>query len=173
MTQELVPVLSQADIHERVKGLAERISDDYGPTGLIILGVLKGAFVFLADLVREISIPVRIEFIQVASYGAGMETSGEVKLIKGLEINLENRHVLVVEDIIDSGLTIAYLLDHLEKMRPKSVRVCTLIDKKGRREVDIPIDYVGHSVDSGFLVGYGLDYNEKYRGLPGVYHLKQ
>lgn len=173
MTEQLVPILSQDEIRERVKRLAEHISNDYGQNGLIILGVLKGAFVFLADLVREMSIPVRIEFIQVASYGAGTETSGEVKLIKGLEINLEDRHVLVVEDIIDSGLTIAYLVDHLEKMRPKSVRVCAFIDKRGRREVDIPIHYVGHSVNSGFLVGYGLDYDERYRGLPGVYHLKQ
>jgi len=173
MSPELVPVLSEIEIKEKVKKLADLISGDYGENRVLVLGVLKGSFVFLADLIREMRTPCEIEFIQLASYGVGTRSSGEVKLIKEPDIDVTGRHVLVVEDIIDSGLTIAYLLDHLKKFRPKSVRVCTLIDKKIRREADVSLDYVGHSVESGFLVGYGLDYNERYRGLPGIYHLKQ
>jgi hypoxanthine phosphoribosyltransferase len=173
MSPELVPVLSNDEIQSKVKILAGRISQDYGQEGLVLLGVLKGAFVFLADLIRELSIPFEIEFIQVASYGAGTRSSGQVKVVKELEMNIEDRHILVVEDIIDSGLTIAYLVDHLMNFRPKSIRVCTFIDKRERREAGVQLDYVGHTMDSGFLVGYGLDYAEKYRGLSGIYHLKQ
>ena len=173
MSPELIPVLSKVEIHERVKALGESISKDYGEDRLLILGVLKGSFVFLADLVREISISFEIEFIQLASYGADTRSSGEVKQVKGLQMDLADRDVLIVEDIIDSGLTIAYLLERLKQFRPKSIRVCTLIDKRARREVEVPLDYVGHTIDSGFLVGYGLDYNERHRGLPGIYHLKQ
>jgi hypoxanthine phosphoribosyltransferase len=173
MSPELVPVLSNDEIRSKVKILAGRISQDYDQEGLVLVGVLKGAFVFLADLIRELSIPFEVEFVQVASYGTSTSSSGQVNLIKELEMNIEDRHVLVVEDIIDSGLTIAYLLNHLMSFRPKSIGVCTLIDKRERREEGVRLDYVGHTVNSGFLVGYGLDYAEQYRGLSGIYHLKQ
>jgi hypoxanthine phosphoribosyltransferase len=173
MAPELIRVLSKAEIRERVKTLGKSISEDYGDNRLVILGVLKGAFVFLADLIREIKIPFEVEFIQLASYGADTQSSGEVKQVKAFHIDLADRDVLVVEDIIDSGLTIAYLLERLKQFRPKSIRVCALIDKRARREVEVPLEYIGHTVHSGFLVGYGLDYNESYRGLPEIYHLKQ
>ncbi len=172
MPPTMVPVLSRAEIAQKIRTLARRISQDYADEELAVIGILKGAFIFLADLVRELTVPVEIDFVRLASYGSDTSSSGHVQITKELELDIRDRHVLVVEDIVDSGLTIAYLLDYLEQFRPKSVRVCTLIDKTERREVNIATHYVGHVVDHGFLVGYGLDFDEKYRALPDIYHLE-
>jgi len=172
MPEKMTPVLSRAEIAEKVRNLAEQISRDYGEKDLCVIGILKGAFVFMADLVRELTNSVQIDFVRLASYGSGTASSGNVRITKDLEIDIEGQDVLVVEDIVDSGITIAWFLKHLKKFNPKSVKVCTFIDKTERRQVQVPIDYVGHVIDQGFLVGYGLDFDEKYRGLPEVYEIE-
>lgn len=172
MAPEMIPVLSREQIQEKVAALAARISEDYHRKDVVVVGILKGAFIFLADLVRALTIPVRIGFIRLASYGSDTSSSGTIRITKDLELDIHGRHVLIVEDIIDSGLTIAYLLDHLKPLGPESVKVCAFIDKLERREVQIPVDYAGHVVREGFLVGYGLDHDEQFRGLPEIYHLK-
>lgn len=169
---EFIPVLTKTDIRDSVAALGERISADYKGEDLILIGVLKGAFVFLSDLIRHLTIPVKIDFIRAASYGDDTETSGSVKLTKDVEIDLKGKHVLLVEDIVDTGLTLARLVDHLRSYGLKSVKICTLVDKRERRQAAISVDYACHVVDQGFLVGYGLDYAEEYRHLPEIYHLK-
>ncbi|MDX2498292.1 MAG: hypoxanthine phosphoribosyltransferase [Desulfobacterales bacterium] len=172
MMAELIPVLTQNDIETLVAAMARRISSDYQDHDLVLVGVLKGAFVFIADLVRHLSIPVEIDFIRVLSYGSGLSSSRNIQLTKDIETDIENKDVLIIEDIVDTGLTLKYLIDYLKTYHPKTVKACTLIDKHERREVDIEIDYFCHAVTEGFLVGYGLDYDEDYRYLPGVYHFQ-
>lgn len=172
MPKKMTPVLSRAEIAEKVKNLAEQISRDYGEKDFCVIGILKGAFVFMADLVRELPDSIQIDFVRVASYGSETVSSGNVQITKDLEIDIEGQDVLVVEDIVDSGITIAWFLKHLKKFNPRSMKVCAFIDKTERRQVQVPIDYVGHVVDQGFLVGYGLDFDEKYRGLPEVYEIE-
>ncbi len=171
MPEEMIPVLSRAEISQKVQGLAQRISEDYTGKELVVLGVLKGCFIFLADLIREITIPVQVDFVRLASYGSNTTSSGTIRITKEAELDIRDRDVLIVEDIIDSGVTIAFLLDHLKSFSPKSVKVCTFIDKSERREVQVPIDYAGIMVEQGFLVGYGLDFDEKYRALPAIYRI--
>jgi hypoxanthine phosphoribosyltransferase len=165
-------VLSREAISERVKKIARSISADYKDRDLVIVGVLKGAVIFLSDLLRELTIPVKVDFIGASSYGNQTSSSGSVRITKHVDIDLNNKDVLVVEDIVDTGLTLACLVDHFKTTGALSVRVCTLIDKRERRQVPIDVDYACHVVDQGFLVGYGLDYAEFYRNLPGIYHLK-
>jgi hypoxanthine phosphoribosyltransferase len=172
MQPKMILVLSRAEIKEKVKALADRISHDYSDKEVVVIGILKGAFIFLADLVRELALPVQIGFVRLESYGSSTSSSGHIRITEELELDIQGRHVLVVEDIVDSGLTIAYLLDYLKQFHPESVKVCTLIDKVERREAYVQIDYAGHVVDQGFLVGYGLDFDERYRGLPEIYRLK-
>lgn len=172
MMAELIPVLTKNDIDTLVAAMARRISSDYQDHDLVLIGVLKGAFVFISDLVRHLSIPVKIDFIRVLSYGSGVSSSRNIQLTKDIEIDISHKDVLIIEDIVDTGLTLKYLIDYLKTYHPKTVRVCTLIDKQERREVDVEIDYICHSVSEGFLVGYGLDYDEGYRYLPGVYHFQ-
>lgn len=155
-----------------VSDVAHRISSDYQGHELVLVGVLKGAFVFLSDLIRCLAIPVKVDFIRVKSYGSNIDSSGNIQLTKGIEINLKNADVLVVEDIIDTGLTINYIMDYLKSFDPQTVRVCTFINKIQRREKRVKIDYECHAAEEGFLVGYGLDYAEKYRNLPELFHLK-
>ncbi len=162
---------SRREIQKRVKELAGIISEDYREEELILIGVLKGAFVFLSDLVRSLSIPVKLDFVRLVSYGSRSQTQGGVRLTKTIEIPIKDKHILVVEDIVDSGLTLNFLLEFLKKENPKSVRICALINKSERREVAVNIDYVGFSVPQGFIVGYGLDFDEQYRHLPALYHL--
>jgi len=169
---ELIPVLSEEEIASRVSRVARRISIDYADGDLILIGILKGAFVFLSDLARRLSIPARVDFMRVASYGDASCSSGNIRLSMDVEVDIEGKDVLVVEDIIDTGLTIRRLIEHLLARRPRSVKVCALIDKSERREVSFTPDYACHAVEKGFLVGYGLDYAEDYRTLPGIYHLK-
>ena len=169
---ELIPVLSSEEIERSVVKVADRISVDYRNREVVLVGVLKGAFVFLSDLIRHLSIPVKVDFVRIASYGNETSSSGSIALTKPLEIDIAGKDVLVVEDIVDTGTTLRWLIDHLSGLGPASVKVCTLIDKKERRQSDVRVDYAGNVVERGFLVGYGLDYAEDYRHLPAVYHLK-
>jgi hypoxanthine phosphoribosyltransferase len=152
--------------------LARRISSDYKDRDLILIGILKGAFVFLSDLVRHLTIPVKLDFIRVCSYGPDVSSSGNIRLTKEVEIDVSNKDVLIVEDIVDTGLTLSFIIDYLKTFNPKTVKICALLDKQERRSENVKIDYACHKVAEGFLVGYGLDYNENYRSLAGIYHLK-
>jgi hypoxanthine phosphoribosyltransferase len=169
---ELIPVLKKDEIDHLVVQMARKISSDYHKSELVLIGILKGAYIFLADLARQLSIPVQVDFIAVSSYGAGTSSSGKIRLIKDIGIDILNKDVLIVEDIVDTGLTLAYIVDHVKSYSPNTVKVCALIDKRERRKTEVEIDYAGHSVSEGFLVGYGLDYSEYYRNLPDIYHLK-
>jgi len=164
-------ILSREEIAKRVKELAAQISQDYAGQELVVVGILKGAFIFMADLVRALDFSVEVDFVRLKSYGTGTETSGEIHITKDVEVNLAGRHVLVVEDIVDVGLTLDFLRRHLENRHPQSLRICCLIDKLERRQVKVPLDYVGFTVPRGFLVGYGLDCGEKLRTLPEVYEI--
>jgi hypoxanthine phosphoribosyltransferase len=168
----LVPCISAEDLAKQVHDLATRINLDYEGKSLIVIGILKGACIFLSDLVRRLSVPVEIDFIRLASYGTGSVTSGEIRLTKDVELPIEGRHLLVVEDIVDTGTTLVWLLEYLQKRQPESVKICALIDKLERREVEVPLDYVGIRVDKGFLVGYGLDFAEKHRNLPAIHEVE-
>jgi hypoxanthine phosphoribosyltransferase len=169
---ELIPVLAADEIHLLVKEMARRISADYRDRELVMIAVLKGSFVFLADLIRQLEIPVTVDFLQACSYGSGTQSCGAVRLAKDFEVDIRNKDVLLVEDIVDTGLTVNRIIDHLKSFQPLSVGVCTLIDKRERREAEVRIAYSGHVTEKGFLVGYGLDYAEAYRHLPGLFHLK-
>ncbi len=167
-------ILSEEQIAARVKELAEEISRDYAGKDLMLIGILKGCVVFLSDLIRQIDIPLSFDFVAVSSYGADTKSSGVVRILKDLDESVESMHVLVVEDIVDTGLTLrlSYLLENLRSRRAASVKVCTLLDKPSRRRVDVPVDYRGFTVEDQFVVGYGLDYQGKYRGLPYIGLLK-
>jgi hypoxanthine phosphoribosyltransferase len=169
---ELIPVITKDQIDHSVHQLAERISKDYQDCDLVLIGVLKGAFIFLADLARNLSIPVQIDFIAASSYGDKTETSGSVKISKKPGIDLVNKYVLLVEDIIDTGLTVEHLSEYLQSLGARSVKVCAFIDKRERRAREVRIDYLCHAISEGFLVGYGLDYADNYRQLKEVYNLK-
>lgn len=159
---------SRDEIAERVRCLGEHISRDYKGKFPLLVGILKGSFVFLADLMRHLDVPVEVDFVRLASYGTSMESSREVKLTKDLEIPVEGRDVLVVEDIVDSGRTLQELLGELARRGPRSLKSCCLLDKRHRREVPLEIDYVGFVMNDGFVVGYGLDWAESYRNLPDI-----
>jgi hypoxanthine phosphoribosyltransferase len=165
--------ISREDIARRVGELAAQVSRDYQGRDLVCIGVLKGAFIFLADLVRALEFPVEIDFVRLQSYGAGTESAGEVRITKDVELSLRDREVLIVEDIVDAGLSLDFLRRHLAARRPRSLRICCLIDKRERRQVEVPLDYVGFVVEKGFLVGYGLDCGEKNRTWPEVYELEE
>ena len=169
--RELTPVLTADEIHLLVKKIAQRISADYRDREVVLVAVLKGSFIFLSDLIRQMTLPVKIDFLQAGSYGLGMASCGTVRLVKDIALDIRGKDVLLVEDIVDTGLTVNRILDHLRSFQPRSLKLCVLIDKRERREVDVPIAYTGHVAESGFLVGYGLDYAEDYRHLPGIYHL--
>ncbi len=173
MKDDLLKILlSEKEIRERVAQIGAQISEDYAGKELLMISVLKGSVAFMADLMRAVTIPVGIDFMAVSSYGTGVKTSGVVKIIKDLDQPLEGRDLLIVEDILDSGKTLGYLIDILGQRGPRSVRIATLLDKPDRREVNIRPDYVGFVVPDEFVVGYGLDYAEKYRNLPFVAVLK-
>jgi hypoxanthine phosphoribosyltransferase len=170
---ELTPVLTADEIHLLVQNLAQRITSDYQGRELVLVAVLKGAVIFLSDLIRQLAIPVKIDFLQAGSYGGETISSGVIRLSKDIDIDIRGKDVLVVEDIVDTGLTIQRILHHLMSFHPRSLKVCALIDKRERREVDVPIAYAGQTVQEGFLVGYGLDCAESYRQLPGIHRLTQ
>jgi len=165
-------LLSEKEIQRRVSALARRISKDFTGKEVLLVGVLKGAFIFMADLARKMTTPVKTDFVRLASYGSETRSSGKVKLTKDLEIPLAGKDVLVVEDIIDTGITLKYLHQQLKARQPRSLKVVTLLDKPGRRQVDFRADYVGFQIEDHFVVGYGLDCAEEYRNLRGIYILK-
>lgn len=166
-------LFSEEVLKEKIKQLGEEITKDYGGKELTLVGVLKGASIFMSDLIRNIRIPVKIDFIAVSSYGLTTESSGVVKIMKDLDDSIEDKHVLIVEDIIDTGLTLHYLCENLLSRKPKSLKICTLLDKPERRKIDIPVDYKGFDIPDEFIVGYGIDYAENYRNLPYVGILKR
>jgi hypoxanthine phosphoribosyltransferase len=166
-------LFSRDAIQKRVRELAGQISKDYDDRELIIIGILKGAFIFMADLIREISIPCRVDFTRLASYGAGSDSSGKVVMTKDIETSIKGKDILIVEDILDTGLTLQYLVEWLKERNPQSLKICVLLDKRKRRKVSFEADYVGFTIDDGFVVGYGLDFNEKYRFSPDIYVIKQ
>lgn len=165
-------ILSRETIAQRVRELGKIISHDYAGKKLVVIGILKGAVIFMADLVREIDLPVEIDFVRVFSYGASSTSCGEIRFTKDIELSIAGKDVLIVEDIVDTGRTLAYLRDVFTCHEPNSLRICALIDKKERRDVPVWVDYVGFDVKEGFLVGYGLDHAEQHRHYPDVYHLK-
>jgi hypoxanthine phosphoribosyltransferase len=160
------PIVTQEQMRARIREIGRQITTDYAGKDLILVGVLKGAYAFYADLARAIRIPMRVDFIVVTSYGSRAKTSGKVKLVSDLTEDVKGKDVLLVEDIIDSGLTISYLTRTLSKRKPRSIKVCTLLSKPQRRVVDVAIDYEGFRIPNKYVVGYGLDYQQKYRNLP-------
>lgn len=166
--EKISTLISQEELQKRIRELAQEISRDYQGRDLLLIGVLKGSFMFLADLLREMDHSVEIDFMGTSSYGASTQSSGEVRITKDLEKSVAGRHVLLVEDIVDTGLTLRYLVDTLRARQPASLKVCALLDKPARRRVRISLDYYGFIIPNAFVIGYGLDYQEKYRGLPYV-----
>ncbi len=165
-------LISAEELAKRTEELGAQITADYEGKEILMIGVLRGAVLFMSDLARAIKIPVAIDFMAVSSYGSGTSSSGVVRILKDLDEDVAGKHVLVVEDIIDSGLTLNYLLDNLKSRKPASIKICTLLNKPERRKVDVKIDYNGFTVPDYFVVGYGLDYAEKYRNLPFIGILK-
>ena len=161
-------LIDEETLHGRIAELGAQISDDYRGEDLLLIGVLKGAIFFMADLMRSIDIPCEVDFMAISSYGAGIDSSGVVRILKDLDVSIEGRNVLVVEDIIDSGLTLSYLLRNLEAREPASLEVCALLTKPERRENDVTCRYVGFEIPNRFVIGYGLDFAERYRNLPFV-----
>ena len=174
MKNEKLKVLyTEQIIHEQVAALADQISRDYQGRAVLLVGVLKGAFVFLADLVRALRIPAMVDFVQLSSYGASTDSSGKIAITKDLDAPVTGRDIIIVEDIIDTGLTIAFLKETLLTRNPRSLRICALLNKGSRRQISIEVDYVGITMDTDyFVVGYGLDYSERYRHLPEIHYLE-
>jgi hypoxanthine phosphoribosyltransferase len=159
-------VVSEVDLHSRIAELGKEITEDYDGRAPLLVGVLKGAFMFMADLARQVALPVEFDFMAVSSYGSATKTSGIVRIVKDLDLDLTDRHVLLVEDIVDSGLTLSYLLRNLQARRPASLEVCALLVKEGLQKVEPDLKYVGFRIPEDFVVGYGLDIGERYRNLP-------
>lgn len=166
-------LLSEEKIDLKIRELGKLISEEYAGKDLLVIGVLKGSVIFVSDLVRNISIPCEIDFMSVSSYGASSESSGVVRILKDLDQDIEGKNVIIAEDIIDSGITLDYLVDFLKARKPKSIEIVTLLSKPARRKVDINVKYIGFEVPDEFLVGYGLDYANRYRNLPFVGILKR
>jgi hypoxanthine phosphoribosyltransferase len=161
-------LLTEEEIRVKVKELGRRISSDYAGKELLLIGILKGAMIFLADLVREITVPTQFDFMAVSSYGTSSKSSGEVRILKDLEYGVEGRNIIIVEDIVDTGLTLNYLAENLMSRDPASVKICTLLDKPSRRVEPVEIDYNGFIIRDEFVVGYGLDYSDRYRNFPYI-----
>jgi hypoxanthine phosphoribosyltransferase len=172
-TLKLKVLYSRDEINGVVRGLAEQISRDYQGKDLVVVCVLKGAFMFMADLVRYLKRPCVIDFIRLASYGSGTASSGTVTVVKDLETVIAGKDVLIVEDIVDTGITLDFLVRKLKEQKPSSLRVCALVDKKYRRKIEFTADYVGFDLDKGFILGYGIDFDEKARYLPDIYVMEE
>ncbi|NTW85493.1 MAG: hypoxanthine phosphoribosyltransferase [Holophagaceae bacterium] len=172
MRDRITPLLTEAQIRTRVQELGAQLTQDYAGKDLVVIGLLNGVFPFIADLVRAMDMDLNISFMQVASYGGGTESTGEVHILKDLDRGIQGRHALIVEDIVDTGLTLFKVGKLLRDREPASLKVCTLLDKPSRRKVQVPVDYVGFTIEDHFVVGYGLDLDDKLRNLPyvGVYH---
>lgn len=171
MSSQPQVLITQDEIRQSVVKLASAIRRDYKGKQPLLIGILKGSFVFMADLVRELGLPVEIDFVKLSSYGSGTETSGKVKIVQGLKTPIKDRDVLVVEDIVDTGLTVSFLMKYLQKKKPASLKLCALTDKPSRHEVPLTIDYLGFTVPNKFIVGYGIDWNEKFRHLRDICYL--
>ena len=169
---KLQTLFTRQEIKATVSRLAAEIRTDYHDKHPLLIGILKGSFMFMADLIRLLDFPLEVEFIRLSSYGGGSQTSGKVEVVQGLGSPIKGRNVLVIEDIVDTGLTIAFLLDYLEKKKPASLKLCALTDKPSRRQTLVTIDYLGFTVPNKFLVGYGLDWDEKFRNLPDICFLE-
>ncbi len=169
---QLKVLITRQEIDKAVARLAAEISRDYAGKKPLFIGVLKGSFVFMADLIRQLDLPVEIDFIRLSSYGAARETSGKVRVVQGIKTAIKGRDVLVIEDIVDSGITISFLLDYFSEKEPASLRLCALTNKPSRRMVPVSIDYLGFIVPSKFIVGYGLDINQQFRHLPNIYSVE-
>jgi hypoxanthine phosphoribosyltransferase len=161
-------IVIRDEIAAMVKKLADEITQDYLGKNPLLVGILKGSFMFMADLVRLLDMPLEIEFVRLSSYGKGTESSGRIETVQGIRTDVADRDVLVIEDIIDTGLTTSFLLDYLQKKHPRSLKLCALTEKPARRKVPVAIDYIGFTLPDRFVVGYGLDCNEKYRNLPDI-----
>jgi len=170
---ELNILFTRKEIEAAVKRLAAEIKEDYQGKYPLLIGVLKGSFMFMADLIRQLDFPLEVEFIRASSYGRSKESSGKIKVAQAIRSPVKGRDVLVVEDIVDTGLTTGFLLDYLRKKKPASLRLCALTDKPSRRQVPVTIDYLGFTVPNKFLVGYGLDLDEKFRNLPDICFLEE
>ncbi|HEY98234.1 MAG TPA: hypoxanthine phosphoribosyltransferase [Dehalococcoidia bacterium] len=166
-------LFTREQIESAVNRLAAEITRDYRDKNPVLIGILKGVFIFMADLVRSMNFPLEVDFIRLSSYGSGKQTSGRVKIVQELSCQVRDRHVLVVEDIIDTGITVSFLLDYLEEKNPASLKLCALLDKPSRRRKPVKIDYLGLTVPDKFLVGYGLDCDEQYRNLPDIFYLEE
>lgn len=166
-------LFSRQVIEDTVSKLAERINADYRGRSVVLVGILKGSFVFTADLIRKLDLDITVDFVVLGSYGSGTTSSGKVKMIKDLSASIEGKDVLVVEDVVDTGITLNYFMDILKRRRPKTLSICALIDKKARREVAIDVEYVGLEMEDGFIVGYGIDCNEGYRNLPDIWVIQE
>lgn len=170
---KLEVLIPKREIDDKIAELADQIRRDYEDAHPLVVGTLKGSFVFMSDLIRELSVPMEVDFVRLSSYGAGTETSGKVKMTKRLETPVRGRHVLLIEDIVDTGLSARFILDYLDRRKPQSVRLCTLFDKPSRRLVEVPLHYVGFTVPDVFVVGCGLDFNEEYRYLSDLCILEE
>ena len=166
--QKIKKLIGKGSIQKKVEALAKKISRDYRSKDVVFIGILKGAIVFLSDIIRNVSIPVSIDIVQLSSYGVSSTSSGIIEMKKKIDINIKGKHVLVVEDIVDCGYTLDFLLKHLSKRKPASLNVCVLLDKVARRKVKVPLKYRGFKVPDKFMVGYGLDFKEKWRNLPYI-----
>ena len=166
---QLKVLINHGEIDEAITRLAREIRRDYQEKQPLLIGVLKGSFIFMADLIRRLELPLELDFVKISSYGAGKETSGKVKLVQELKTPVKGRDVLVIEDIVDTGITISFLLDYLRKKKPASLKLCALTDKASRRQVPVSIDYLGFTLPDRFVVGYGLDLDERFRNLPDIY----
>lgn len=166
-------LVSTEEIEKRVKELGKQITEDYKDSNLMLVGILKGAVIFMAELAKNIDLPITMDFMAVSSYGSSSQSSGIVRIIKDLDSDIKDKDILIVEDIIDTGLTLSYLADNLKKRGAKSVKICTLLDKPERRKVNVSVDYKGFEIPDEFVVGYGLDYAEKYRNIPYISALKE
>lgn len=165
-------LFDREELQAKVAEMGKQISDDYRGSDLLVVGILKGAFVFMADLIRQIDVPMEIDFMDVSSYGLSTSSSGEVRIVKDLEYSIKDRDVLIVEDIVDTGLTLKYICENLKTRNPRSVKIACLLDKPSRRKAEVYPEYVGYSIPDKFVVGYGLDYAEQYRHYPAVCVLK-
>lgn len=169
MERDKKVVFSKEEIQSKIEEMGKQITEDYEGESILVVSLLKGSFIFTADLVRNIEVPVQIEFMTTSSYGDGEESSGKVDIVSDLKTNIEGRHVLIVDDIMDSGLTMEVIANHLKQSNPKTVRTCVLLDKPERRKVDMVPDYSGFVIPDLFIVGYGLNYGDYYRNIPYIF----
>jgi len=169
---QLKILISRGEIAKAVDRLASQIKRDYQGKQPLLIGVLKGSFVFMADLIRQLDLPLELDFVRLSSYGAARESSGKVRVVQGIKTPIKGRDVLVIEDIVDTGITTSFLFDYLQKKKPASLKLCALTDKPSRRKVPVSIDYLGLSLPNKFVVGYGLDFDQRFRNLPDIYALE-